>query len=151
LIADFDVHGTMLKNVFGCDGEKCAILEKGKSKYKFSDNGATLTVDGIKKFLNDANEDLLTVKWTKSEAVPANPIENNVRVLVGSNFEQEVRGKNVFVMFHMPTCKHCTELMPAVENLKKVLKREDVIIAKFNVRGNDCSHPMINTQKVPKL
>lgn len=41
--------------------------------------------------------------------------------------------------------------MPAVENLKKVLKREDVIIAKFNVRGNDCNHPMINTQQVPKL
>jgi len=37
--------------------------------------------------------------WFKSQEIPETPEENNVTVLVGKNFEQVVKGKNVFVFF----------------------------------------------------
>lgn len=63
------------------------------------DNDAsTLTADSLAAFLAaDAGNTLKP--FLKTQEIPANPIEDNVTVLVGKNFESSIQGKNVFVFF----------------------------------------------------
>jgi len=95
---DHDKFEGFLKQNMGCEAVKCGILVKDQIKYRFSDNGLSLNAADIKAFLDkDAAGELKN--WAKSQEVPETPEENNVRVLVGKNFEEEVKGKNVFVFF----------------------------------------------------
>jgi hypothetical protein len=47
----------------------------------------------------DDDKDGKLQNWFKSQDIPETPEENNVTILVGKNFEQTVKGKNVFVFF----------------------------------------------------
>jgi len=82
----------------GCENVQCGILVNKTIKYKMSDNGQSLTAEGIDAFLKaDAAGTLKS--FIKSQEVPAEREENNVVVLVSKAFEQEVKGKNVLVFF----------------------------------------------------
>jgi thiol-disulfide isomerase/thioredoxin len=132
----------------GCEAVKCGILVKDQIKYKFSDNGLGLNAADIKKFLDmDAAGTLKN--WFKSQEVPESPEENNVTVLVGKNFEEVVKNKNVFVFFYAPWCGHCKSSKPEYEKLKDELKRDDIIIAKFDATENDVPHKKVNIEGFP--
>lgn len=61
-----------------------------------ADNGVTFGAEGIQAFLQaDAAGTLKN--FSKSQAEPAQPEENDVLVLTANNFERNVKGKNVFV------------------------------------------------------
>jgi len=77
-----------------------------------SENGVTtLTADSLAAFLAADAANTLT-PFLKSQEIPANPIEDNVTVLVGKNFESSIQGKNVFVFFYAPWCGHCKTAKP---------------------------------------
>jgi len=96
---DYEKFGSYLTTNIGCTGVQCGILVKNNIKYRMIDNGATsLTAASVAAFLAaDAGNTLKP--FTKSQEIPANPIEDNVTVLVGKNFESSIQGKNVFVFF----------------------------------------------------
>jgi len=89
--------------------------------------------------------------WFKSQEVPAEAEENNVTVLVGKNFEEVVKGKNVFVFFYAPWCGHCKSSKPEYEKLKDELAREDIILAKFDSTENDVPHPKVTIEGFPSF
>jgi len=132
----------------GCNNNKCGVLVKNNIKYRLEDNGSDFSVEGIKRFLSlDATGSLKS--FTKSQEVPAEREENNVVVLVGKNFESEVRGKNVLVFFYAPWCGHCKSSKPEYEKLKAELNRSDVVVAKFDATENDVPHSKVDIQGFP--
>jgi len=84
---------------------------KGKVKYRFSDNGFTLNSTDIKKFLEAVKEGNLKT-YFKSQDLAIDAEENNVKVLSGNKFVEQVKGKNVFVFFYAPWCGHCKSSKP---------------------------------------
>lgn len=77
--------------------------------------------------------------------------ENNVRVISGNNFVDQIKGKNVFVFFYAPWCGHCKSSKPLYETLKDKLEREDVVISKFDATENDIIHPKISITGYPSF
>lgn len=77
----------------------------------------------------------------KSAAVPAESHENSVRILVGTNFDEEVNqveGRYTLVEFYAPWCGHCKKLTPEYEALAKKLAGFDkVVIAKVDSTENE--------------
>lgn len=96
---DYEKFEGYMKQNLGCDALHCGTLLKGQStKLRLADQGLTLSAANIKQFLTDEAAGKLKA-WTKSQEVPEDAEENNVRVLVGKNFKEETQGKNVFVFF----------------------------------------------------
>jgi len=58
----------------------------------------------------DAKDELNA--FLKSQDVPKEREDENSVVLVGKNFEEELKGKNVFVFFYAPWCGHCKTAKP---------------------------------------
>ena len=110
----------------------------------------TLNAVDIKKFLdNDAAGTLKN--WFKSQDIPETPEENNVTVLVGNNFEAQVKGKNAFVFFYAPWCGHCKTAKPEYEKLKDELNRPDILITKFDSTENDVPHRNVTVEGFPTM
>lgn len=145
---DHEKFEGFLKQNMGCEAVKCAILVKDQIKYRFADNGLSLTAEDIKTFL-ESDRDGKLQNWFKSQDVPETPEENNVLVLVGKNFEAEVKGKNVFVFFYAPWCGHCKSSKPEYEKLKELMARDDIVIAKFDSTENDVPHKNITIEGFP--
>lgn len=38
--------------------------------------------------------------------------ENNVKIISGNNFVDNIKGKNVFVIFYAPWCGGCKAVLP---------------------------------------
>ena len=83
----------------------------GKLKYRFKDNGFTINSADIKKFLEAVKEGTL-ISYLKSQDLAIDAEENNVKVLSGNKFVEQVKGKNVFVFFYAPWCGHCKSSKP---------------------------------------
>lgn len=145
---DYDKFQQFLQQNMGCEAEKCGVLVKGNVKFRFSDNQLALNAADVKAFLAaDAAGSLKS--WFKSQDVPAVAEENNVTVLVGKNFEESVKGKNVFVFFYAPWCGHCKSAKPEYEKLRDELGRDDIVIAKFDSTENDCPNPKVSIEGFP--
>lgn len=95
--------------------------------------------ENVKKLIKDWENNAIE-PYMKSEELPAEPFENNVRVLVGKNFEEVVmdKTKDVFVEFYAPWCGHCKKLAPDYEKVATLFKDVDsVVVAKMDATANE--------------
>lgn len=75
----------------------------------------------------------------RSQPKPKND-RGPVTTVVGSTFQDIVlsRDKHVLIEFYAPWCGHCKSLEPKYKKLaKKLQKRDDIIVAKFDATAND--------------
>lgn len=145
---DYEKFEGFLSQQMGCTAVNCGVLVKNNVKYRLSDNGDEFSVEGIKAFLTRDAEGKLE-QFLKSQDVPAEREEDNVVVLVGKNFEEEVKGKNVFVFFYAPWCGHCKNAKPDYQKLKAELNRSDVVVAQLDATENDIPHAKVDVQGFP--
>ena len=113
------------------------------SKYCFNDEAKPLKglkVADIDAFAKDYLDGKL-VPYLKSQPVPEIPEENSVKIVVGSNFKEEVvdSDKDVFLAVYAPWCGHCKHLLPVWEELAEKNKenRNRLTIAKIDGTEND--------------
>lgn len=90
----------------------------------------------------------------KTQVEPENPYDDDVRVLVGSNFESVALNPEIdaFVEFYAPWCGHCKKLAPEWSKLAKNIKAmgldKKVVIAKFDATENES---VMTVDGFPKL
>ena len=111
-------------------------FKKGLAKFKLTGD---VNQDSLKTFINGWKANTLE-EYIKSEEIPQNSHENNVRVLVGKNFADVVfdKTKDVLVEFYAPWCGHCKQLAPHYERVATELKSyENIIIAKIDGTLNE--------------
>lgn len=80
---------------------------------------------------------------TKSAEIPSEPYEEDVRVVVGKNFDEVVLDPKKFVLLEVyaPWCGHCKKLTPVYSKLGAMFKDNDkVVIAKMDGTENEVPH-----------
>lgn len=108
----------------------------GVLKYAFK---GEVTKDSVIQFYEDLNAKKLE-PFFKSEPIPSEPFEGNVKKIVSDNYEAEVIHKDIdlFVMFHLPWCDHCKELMPIFHEIADELSSTNsLILAKIDSSLNE--------------
>merc|ERR1712241_1554038 len=95
--------------------------EGKQSKYVFKGD---VNADELNKFLEGVAAGTVD-RWFKSEAVPDEPLDEGIEVLVGSNFKEAVEDyeSDIMVEFYAPWCGHCKKFKPEYEKLSRKLKR----------------------------
>lgn len=109
--------------------------QSGK-KYAMKDK---FSVESLEQFVNDFQNGVLEA-FVKSEDVPADNENADVKVAVGKNFDELVTksDKDTLIEFYAPWCGHCKKLAPTFEELGKALKNEpNVQIVKMDATAND--------------
>ncbi|KIZ05380.1 prolyl 4-hydroxylase, beta polypeptide [Monoraphidium neglectum] len=89
----------------------------GNKKYKFADD---ISAKHLKKFTQDLLDGKLTPEF-KSAAIPDEPLDGGVTVVVGKNFDAIVKdeSKDVLLEVYAPWCGHCKSLEPIYKKLAK--------------------------------
>ena len=115
-------------------------------KYKVAD----LSKEAIGKALDDFKADKLSA-YHKSAPAPENNDED-VKVIVGDNFEDLVLNKDKYVLLesYAPWCGHCKSLEPIYKDLAaKVKGIKNLTIAKMDATANE--HPSLNVKGFPTI
>jgi thiol-disulfide isomerase/thioredoxin len=110
--------------------------DNGLKKFKLTDE---INENNVKTLIENWEKGLIE-PYMKSEELPAEPFDGNVRVLVGKNFEEVVfdKTKDVFVEFYAPWCGHCKKLAPDYEKVAEMFKDVDsVVVAKMDATANE--------------
>ncbi|KAG7671716.1 hypothetical protein Ndes2526B_g07391 [Nannochloris sp. 'desiccata'] len=121
-------------------GKKYAMGENDKVNAKSLEAFAKAVIDGT------------APKRTKSAAVPEEPLDEGVTVVVGSTFDSIVKDpkKDVLLEVYAPWCGHCKSLAPIYVKLAKRFRDIDsVVIAKMD--GTENEVPELEIQGYPTL
>ncbi len=142
-------------NYFGLDKELKTpqvvgfMSSKGK-KYAMGENDK-INAGSLEKFAKAVIDGTAPVR-TKSAAVPEEPLDEGVTVVVGSTFDDIVKNpkKDVLLEVYAPWCGHCKSLAPIYAKLAKRFKDIDsVVIAKMD--GTENEVPGLEVQGYPTL
>jgi len=97
------------------------------------------SADNLKSFVSDFVENKLK-PFFKSEKLPEPDNEENVKIVVGKNFDDVVMNNDndVLVEYYAPWCGHCKTLAPIYAKLATRLKDvKGVTIAKMDATANE--------------
>lgn len=88
-------------------------------KYALKDK---FSVETLEQFVKDFKDGKLEA-FVKSEDLPTDNENADVKVAVGNNFDELVinSDKDTLIEFYAPWCGHCKKLAPAFEELGKYL------------------------------
>jgi protein disulfide-isomerase A1 len=117
------------------------FLASGGKKYKFPD-GEKISSDSLVQFAKNVIAGKAEA-MTKSAEIPSEPYDEDVRVVVGKNFEEVVLDPKKFVLLEVyaPWCGHCKKLAPVYSKLGAMFKDSDkVVIAKMDGTENEVGH-----------
>ena len=98
-----------------------------------------LNLENLEKFCDDWNKGL-EKPFLKSQPMPAQAFENDVRILVADNFKEVVFDRNfdVLVEFYAPWCGHCKKLAPEYSKVAKKFKgTRSLIVCKIDATENE--------------
>jgi len=141
-VANFDdSFGSRLAEYIGVTKEHLPAIRlikpsKNNLKYLFEHE---VTVDNLKNWVGDFVNDKLK-PFFKSAPLPEPAHEENVKILVGKNFEDVVvnNDNDVLVEYYAPWCGHCKTLAPIYASLATKLKDvEGITIAKMDATANE--------------
>jgi len=148
-----DAFGPRLAEYIGVAKEKAPafrLVQPSKNNLKFLFEHE-ITVDNLKAFYHDFVDNKLK-PFFKSADIPANPHEDNVKVIVGKNYKEVVLDSDddVLVEYYAPWCGHCKSLAPIYSSLAgKVHKTPGVVIAKMDATANEVEG--LNIQGFPTI
>eukprot|EP01012_Entosiphon_sulcatum_P030678 TRINITY_DN37_c0_g1_i1.p1 TRINITY_DN37_c0_g1~~TRINITY_DN37_c0_g1_i1.p1 ORF type:complete len:496 (+),score=126.46 TRINITY_DN37_c0_g1_i1:51-1490(+) len=130
-----------------------AIETTDGTHYAFPED-STITAENFRAWLEQYKSGTLRAS-IKSEPIPANAHDtDNVRILVGNNFEEVVlqSNKDVLIEFYAPWCGHCKHLAPIYGELATELKDVDsIVIAKMDATANDAPVPGFQVSGFPTI
>lgn len=106
-------------------------------KYTYSGKIEDITVESLKKFIDDFNNKNLQ-PFLKSAEAPAD--DQALLILVGKTFKEKVIDSqdDLLIKFYAPWCGHCKTLAPIWDQLAEDLKDvKGLRIAKFDATANE--------------
>jgi len=148
--------GSVMESMFGItEFPKIVVQKKGGDKKYWVYDGE-LTTEAIVEYA--------TAVWNgeipanlKSEAAPAEPQEDPVKVIVGSTLQEKVftADKDVLLEVYAPWCGHCKKLEPEYVKVGKKVEREGfadkIVIAKMDGTLNDSPNDDISWTGFPTI
>lgn len=146
VLSDFaSAESAPVLDFFGFDKESktplvAGFLAKGGKKYAFPE-GTKITSESLVAFAKTV-VDGTAAPMTKSAPIPVEPYEEDVRVVVGKNFDEVVLDPKKFVLLEVyaPWCGHCKNLAPTYSTLGGLFKDSDKVeIAKMDGTTNEVS------------
>ena len=106
-----------------------------------------ITSESLRKFTDDFFNARLTA-YLKSQDIPAEAYEDNVRVVVAKNFKEIVldETKDVLIEYYAPWCGHCKKLAPVFASLGSMLKNStNLVVAKMDLTANEVQGLYVNS------
>jgi protein disulfide-isomerase A1 len=136
-----DNFGSRLAEYIGVTKEHLPAIRlvrpsKNNLKYLFEHD---ISIETIRSFFSDFVENKLK-PFFKSEKLPEPDHEENVKIVVGKNFDSVVinNDKNVLVEYYAPWCGHCKTLAPIYAALATKLKdNSEIVLAKMDATANE--------------